>query len=350
MPEPPVNDAAEFSCEVTGFDGYQDAILGLRNSNRERPETLDYLSWRYRFTADAPEPRVFWLLRSGGERIGMAAAIFRPYLLNGQRVATAVVGDISVDARWRGRGLGRLLLRYMTEYLDQHFPTQPAFVIPTESARRSLASVGWSTSGKLVPYVYVLDATPYLRALIHNQRLARLIAGCLTHMARMFTRSQRPEDGALFVGDRLDERVVEFATSIPCPSGAVRDLGPESLTWRYAQHPHIRFTFGRYYASGEMRGLVVFEDDPLSHICSVYEVAAKTPADARGMLALLVLRGMTYQQSSVRMVVNDRHPLSKRLRGLGFIARRADSVFQVHSRSGDAECASWCVTQGDKDT
>jgi len=27
----------------------------------------------------------------------------------------------------------------MTEYLDVHFPQQPAFVIPTEAARRALS-------------------------------------------------------------------------------------------------------------------------------------------------------------------------------------------------------------------
>src|SRR5256885_16939181 len=43
----------------------------------------------------------------------------------------------------------------------------------------------------------------------------------------------------------LDESLLEFARRLPPPGGAVRELGPESLNWRYGQHPHTRFTFAR---------------------------------------------------------------------------------------------------------
>ena len=55
----------------------------------------------------------------------------RPYRFENERVFTAVIGEISLDARWRGRGLGQVLLRFMTQHLDQHFPRAPALVIPT---------------------------------------------------------------------------------------------------------------------------------------------------------------------------------------------------------------------------
>lgn len=344
------DNSAGFTCEVTGFEGFQEEILRLRNANRERPETLAYLSWRYRSTADAPEPRVFWLLEPGGRRVGMAAVIFRPYRINEERVPTAVVGDISLDAGLRGRGLGRLLLRYMTEYLDRHFPAQPAFVIPTESARRSLEGIGWATSGRLVPHVYVLDASRYLQAVVRSARLARFIARWLTMTARALMRARAPADGVLFLGSTLDGAVAEFMNNQPCQPGVFHDLRAESLNWRYIEHPHIRFTIGRYLSSGEIRGVAVFEDDPLTGTCSVYDICAQTAADVRGMLALLVLRGMSSELSSVRIVVSDRHPLKRYLLSSGFIPRRADSVFQVHSRSGSAERAAWGVTHGDKDT
>jgi len=344
-----MSDTNGFSCEVTGFEGFQHEILRLRNANRERAETLDYLAWRYRSTADAPEPRVFWLLSSGGERVGMAAVVFRPYRISGERVLTAVVGDISLDARLRGRGLGGVLLRYMTEYLDQHFPAQPAFVIPTESARRSLASVGWVAPGRLVPYVCVLDARRHMQTLIPSARVAKRIAGWLATAVRMFARWRAPRDGALFCNDALDNTYLEFVNSLPRHGAVVHDSGLESLTWRYAQHPHMRFNFARYYRSAEVCGFAVFEDDPITQACSVYDLWSRTPADASSMLVLLVLRGLSSGLSSVRMVVNDQHPLRQRLRRLGFIARSADSVFQVHSRTGNAECAAWCVTHGDKD-
>ena len=346
-----MGEGGEFSCAVTGFDGLEEEILRLRNTNRDRPETLEYLNWRYRRAPDAPEPRVFWLLSPDRQRVGMVSVVFRPYWINSARAQTAVVGDISLDTRWRGRGLGRALLRFMTEYLDEHFPQQPAFVIPTEVARRALASVGWVTPGALVPHVYVLDATRYLRAFVHSEWLATRIARQMKGFARMATRLRAPRDGSLHLKDTLDESLTAFALGLPASGGVVHDLGPESLNWRYAQHPRTRFTFARFARSGETRGLLVFDEDTLDQSCSIYDFVAKTPADMRAMLALFVLRGLSMPSLvTLRVLLDERHPCRTYLRGLGFIARRPDAVFQVHSRSGMAERLAWCVTLGDKDT
>ena len=341
---------AEFSCRVTGFAGLESEILRLRNANRERLETLEYLEWRYASTADAPQPLVFWLMRTGGERIGMASVIFRPYLIDQQRIMTAVVGDISLDVRWRGRGLGRRLLQYMTDHLDAHYPQHPAFVIPTEAARRVLASLGWVTRGRLVPYVYVLDAQRYLRSPLLGDRTARHIASWLASAARAVARWRAPHDGALFFADARGSSTLELPCALPGHGGAVRELSPASLKWRYAEHPHSQFAFGRFYRAGELRGFVILEDDTLSQSCSIYDLGTTTTVDARDMLALCVLRGLSSGLSSLRMILDERHPLRKCLRGLGFVARRTDSVFQVHSRTGAAESSEWFVTQGDKDT
>jgi GNAT superfamily N-acetyltransferase len=346
-----VDRAGEFSCAVTGFDGFEQEILRLRNANRDRPETLEYLNWRYRCAPDAPQPRVFWLLSPEGQRVGMASVVFRPYWINRARVQTAVVGDISLDTRWRGRGLGQLLLGFMTEYLDEHFPRQPAFVIPTEAARRALARVGWVTAGSLVPYVYVLDATHYARAFVRSGWLAIRIARQIRGFARTVANLSAPRDGSLRLKDALDESLAEFARGLPASGGAVHDLGPDSLNWRYAQHPNTRFTFASFTRSGETRGFLVFEDNTLEQTCSIYDLVAKTPSDMRAMLALFVLRSLsTASLATLRVLLDERHPCRTYLRRLGFIARRPESVFQVHSRSEMAERLAWCVTLGDKDT
>ena len=346
-----MHDGGEFSCEVTGFHGYEQQILGLRNANRGEPETLEYLAWRYRRSADSPEPQVFWLLSPDRQRVGMASVVFRPYWSNNTRVQTAVVGDISLDTRWRGRGLGQVLLRFMTEYLDENFPQQAAFVIPTEAARRALSKVGWVTSGALVPHVCVLDATRYVRALVRSGWLATRIARRMRAVERIVTRLRATRVGSLHLKDTLDESLLEFARRLPPPGGAVRELGPESLNWRYGQHPHTRFTFARFARSGETRGLLIFEDSTLEQTWSIYDLAAKTPADLSTMLTLFVQRAQSAPDLvTLRVTLDERHPCRTHLRTLGFIARRPDTVFQVHSHSGIAERLAWCVTQGDKDT
>jgi len=345
-----VTDQSGFFCKVTGFEGFQEEILRLRNANRERTETLDYLNWRYRSAPDAPGPRVFWLFEAAGERVGMASAIFRPYRIDNERVFAAVIGDISLDAGLRGRGLGQVLLRFMTQYLDEHFPGQPAFVIPTEAARRALASVGWVASGTLVPHVCVLDAMRYLRATLHSEWLAAAVAKCLQDAVRALARRRARPDGVLFLSSACEDSDPDIAGARPPQLGAVRDLRPDELSWRYAQHPHTRFVFGRYYRADAQRGFVVFEDDAQTQTCSIYDLTATDATDLRSMLALLVLRGLAAELTSIRIVLSDRHPATKSLRGLGFIARRSDSLFQVHSSNGVAEKAVWRISQGDKDT
>jgi GNAT superfamily N-acetyltransferase len=340
-----------FSVAVTSSQGFEREILRLRNANRDRAETSQYVNWRYQHLAGAPPPQVFWLLAPQGERIGMASVVFRPYWLNGARVQTAVVGDISLDVRWRGQGLGRLLLQEMTAYLDQHFPQHPGFVIPTEAARHALARAGWTAPGTLVPHVYVVDVTRYVGAIIRSAWLTALIARPLRWLARTLARLRAPRDAALILTDAPGEALQEFLRSVAPSEGAVHDLGAQTLRWRYQQHPNTHFVFATYTRGAEVRGFLVFEETSLEGVCHVYDLAARAPADMRAMLALLILRSLdTPGMITVRMLTDDRHPARRTLRALGFSARRADAVYQVYSRDGSAERCAWHVTQGDKDT
>ena len=341
----------EFSCAVTGFAGLEEEILRLRNTNREIPETVTYLRWRYQHGQDDPAPCVFWLLGPGGERVGMAAAIFRPYWVNGVRLPVAVIGDISLDARLRGRGLGRVLLGFMTRYLDEHFPAYPALVIPTESARRALTNVGWFTVGELAPLVCVLDPAPYLSPLVRSQTVAAAAARPLRACARLIIRSLAPRDGSWHFSDAPDPSFAGLGRGADTHNVTVRDLGLESLTWRYAQHPHTRFTFASFRRAGKMCGFLVFEDRSAEGAYVIYDLAAASPADMRAMLASFVLRGLAIPGlAALRVLLDERHPARAQLRRTGFIARAHEAVFQVHSRGGSAEGRAWRITQGDKDT
>jgi len=348
---PPMDQSDGFSCTVTGFEGFEREILRLRNANRDHAETLEYLSWRYQSTHDAPPPRVFWLASPGGERIGMGSVVFRPYWIAEVRAQIAVLGDISLDTRWRRRGLGLRLMRFITAWLDDHFPNQPALVIPTEPARRALLKAGWVTLGSLVPHVYVLDGTRYANALVHSKWLASRIAMPMRSLARSVARLHVPGDGTLRLTEALDAPLLDFARSLPAARGVGRDLSPEALVWRYAQHPHTHFRFGAFARAGQLRGFLIYEDASLEQSRLIYDVVAGTGADVRAMLALFILRGLdTPGLASLRIAMNERHPWVACVRVLGFISRRPDTVFQVHCTDGVAESLTWSITQGDKDT
>ncbi len=343
--------APEVTCEVTGFAGFEDQILSLRNSNRENPETLEYLRWRYECPPGTPSACVFWLKSTDGQVVGMASAIFRAYLIEGRPAHVAVIGDISLDARYRRMGLGQVLLRAMTEHLDRVAPGAYALVIPTDSARRSLAKVGWSKAGDLGSLVYVLDAEPYVRRFLRLRRpsavVARLLRGGTDFLARRHVRA----GGRLRLNPAPDPQTYAFLAGLPHAGTVQRSLPPGSLEWRYVRHPHSRFTFATYWLDAAVRGLLVFEDTTLGGACTIYDIFAQADEDMRAMLALFILRSSAVPGiATIRIALDGAHPAREALRRVGFIARPAEAVFQVRSQGGGAERARWRISQGDKDT
>jgi GNAT superfamily N-acetyltransferase len=339
------------SCAVSGFAGMEQEILRLRNTNRDNSETAAYLSWRYQSAPGALPPRVYWLLTAQGERIGMAAAIFRPYWVQGTLAQVAVIGDISLDARWRGRGLGQQLLRFMTQHLDENFPAHPALVIPTESARRALEHCGWATAGSLAPWVCVVDAADYLRPFTRSTHLARALARVARAGSRAFVGRHVPRDGTLQVSDLPDTSIREAVRAQAAAGVATRDLNAQVLGWRYTRHPHTAFRFATLSRAGVARAFLAFEESTHPGTCVIYDLWATSAADARALLALFMRRAlMAAQLKSVRVLLDERHPWRAELPRVGFIARPAEAVFQVHSRDGSAARLDWQLSQGDKDT
>jgi GNAT superfamily N-acetyltransferase len=337
------------SCTATAFQGFEAEILRLRNSNREHGETLDYLKWRYQSTAGAPDPRVYWLLDAAERPIGMASAIFRPYSINATAGYVAVIGDISIDKEWRGRGLGRTLLQFMTTELDREHAGHPGLVIPTETARRTLARVGWATAGSLAPLIYVLEPSPYLQPFVRSERVARGLARAVQSGTRFLARAFASREGSLAIADS-PRTTRAFLLGQQTPPGVVqRILSPETLEWRYTQHPRAKFQFVTYVRSGSTNGLLVFEE--LERSCTIYDLVACSARDLRDMLAHFILDILSRSRViSVRLLLDDRHPARDCLRVLGFVPRPAEAAFQVHWLAGDAQSLQWRISQGDKDT
>jgi hypothetical protein len=295
---------------------------------------------------------VFWLRARSGEHVGMAAVIFRSYWIDNRLSYAAVVGDISLDRVWRGRALGQLLLQYMTDYLDEHFPEHPAFVIPTEAARRTLARIGWATPGALIPYVYVVDPTRYVRRVLRSEWIAAGIARVSKRLAQILLRRYVGKGRSLRLTDTLDLSESEWIRTLRGSKAAIaHEAGPAFLFWRYARHPHVHFSTGRLVDDRRALGLLIFELKKAERSCAIYDLISTTPEEMQSMLALFVLQALgSSDLDTIRVLISRDHPARACLRRLGFIPRRAEAVFQVHSRSGVAERSSWWVTSGDKDT
>jgi GNAT superfamily N-acetyltransferase len=340
----------DYSCIVTEYVGNEQEVLRLRNASRDNLETREYVDWRYQMPPGTPGPKVFWLVSASGERVGMASLIFRPYWRNGSPVHVAVLGDISVAQSLRGRGLGQRLLRFTTEYLNEHCSDSHGFVIPTEAARRSLAAVGWSTAGELIPHVLAIHPEPQLRAVLRSVWLTQRVCQIYRSLARMLLRRHLMEDGTLQFVSEPDVSVGELWRDSAKDGRVMRDLGLQSLIWRYATHPRMKFTYAKLMCSGELRAFMVLTLDAESQACSIYDLLARSTADLSCILALCAIRAMEGRDvSTLRISVDDKHPYRRSIRKLGFLPRPRGSPFQVHPRSATAERIPWSITSGDKD-
>jgi GNAT superfamily N-acetyltransferase len=348
-PLPPTED---YYFAVTGYAGFEDEILAFRNGNRETPRTRSYLDWRYLGgSSRVPEPLVFWLRSASGEAVGMASMIFRPYLVDGRATALGVIGDISLDERLRGKGMGRLLLDYVRRHLDEHLPGCAALVIPNEAARKSLVASGWETGGAIVPYV--LPRAERFSDAPESKRLAHAATRLWELLAALAARWQARKGYTLQIADGPDDSFTALWQTVRPEGLVLSDRGAESLDWRYARHPHSRFGVAQLLKGDGLMGYVAFTLSLSDGTCYVYDLLVREENDLACMLGLFLLHVL--RQGGVRAIrlpLSDAHPYRGTLWRLGFVRRTEDrGTFLLHRPEGFPSGASlrWALSQGDKD-
>ena len=349
MGEPGIGD---YQFAVTGYAGFESEILRLRNANRSLAQTAEYLEWRYAGSNGAPEAKVYWINDRAGRSTGMAALIFRPFWVNAKLQHVAVLGDISLDSELRGRGLGRSLLKFMAEDLDRDHADCLAFVIPNEAAQQSLTSVGWTTGGRLIPHVFLLNPEEKLRRVLGSSWLARGIAGPAARLMAGVARLRRKEGCSLHVAGGPDDSFDSLWQRLAKQYLVLSDRSLQALHWRYVDHPGCTFEFARLDRHGQPAGYLVYQVSQASRECFIYDLILLEQGDLGCMLALFITQ--LADQGGVdivRLLLNDGHPYGRQLWKLGFVARDPSGVFQLYGRSARNGLGGsrWFLTLGDKD-
>jgi GNAT superfamily N-acetyltransferase len=337
---------------VTGYAGFEGEILRLRNANRPHAQTARYLDWRYTGSNVAPAPKVYWMKDAAGRCSAMAALIFRSFWIGNEPRHVAVLGDISLDSDLRGRGLGRSLLEFVAEDLERHQPDCLGFVVPSEEAERSLACAGWTTGGRLIPHVLMLDAAEKLRRVLKSQLLARGIARPAGMLMAGVTRLHRRQGTSLRLLDRPEDSLDAIWRRFDRRQFVLSDRSIATLQWRYASHPQAAFKFAVLLRHGQPAGYLVYEVPEGSRECSIYDLLLPQPADLGSMLALFARHlADAGGVDAIRLLLNDGHPYRRQLWKLGFVARASSGVFQLYGRNARArlEGCRWFLTYGDKD-
>lgn len=351
---PPASDTTtalvteDFRFRVSGYRGFESDILRLRNANREASQSQVYLDWRYDTVERAQQPQVYWLDDPAGVPAGMAALIPRPYWFDGKAVSVGVLGDISIDASRRGKGLGRLLLASMTAHCGKEYPQRTQFVIPTEAAQRTLEGVGWRIGGKLIQHVMLLNPREKLDERFGNPGLSRAAGKIYRALLRTMLWLKTSRAFVLQLDTQLDESFERFWREFPKRGICLADRSVATLRWRYACHPHEQFKVASLVGRGGLAGYLVYERDGAEY--TIYDVLAQSRQHLSRMLALFVRQALAEGLTSIRVTLNDRHPYRSVFRWMGF-ASRESALFLLHGAPKPQPNGplTWILTQGDKD-
>lgn len=338
-----------FEIALTGITGYEAEVLRLRNANRSDAKSIEYVLWRYCRLEGVPEARIAWLFDASGSAVGMAACVFRPFSIDGTVSGIGVLGDISLEERLRGRGLGKRLLSALTHDLEQAGAAGRAVVIPTQAARRSLDALGWRHAGGLIPYVCPINPVTYLGGSALSRILAAALARTVRSALSLLIGIQRARD-VTFHDPGFDAQFDDFWRSLPKNGLVMSDRSGATLLWRYANHPSRRFRVAKLDRAGGLRGYLVFEEQESAATVSIQDVVVLDSGDLAGLLAGFVNHCLAKEWAgSIRISLNEGHPYAGHLFRLGFMRRAASGEFQVFEPRGSRFPGRWWLMPGDKD-
>lgn len=282
----------------------------------------------------------------------MAAAIFRAFWVNGRLESVAVIGDISLDARLRGRGLGQQLLMGLSRDFVSRTSNHRALVIPTEAARRSLDALGWRSAGRLIPYVCLLNPSMRLARILRNKIVVDVLSVLTRSSLSMVAKLQARNGFSIHIADDFDSTFDGLWACLPKAGLIMSDRSFKTLAWRYRDHPNLCFHVARFVYRGELRGYVIFKSELMERECTIHDIVVADEGDLPCMLSLFL--GYCIEHGGVdciRLVLSEYHPYVRKVWRLGFVPRELQGIFQVLDPPfpDSSIMEPWCLTGGDKD-
>lgn len=340
----------QFSFSVTGYTGYEEEIIAIRNRNRDFRQTREYLDWRYLGeTTDRP-PIVFWIRDSDGKPLAMASLIFRLHIVNARKLYFGVLGDVSVNEEHRRQGLFTRLLNRINEYIiENKLPT--AFVITTRQVREILTRAGWTTVGKVAPFICLSQPAAKLPRLFKVPVLGTLASTTLRAIMRLSATWQTKPEISLRNASDFDAEFQKFWDELPKENRILHDRSISALTWRYRNQPGGNYSIGKFYKGESFVGYVVTEMME-GNVCLLTDFLVASSSLVKPCLAAFLLEKLSDKSiSTIRIALVDGSEFARGLWQLGFFPRSEIFFFQVYHPEDECirDSSKWFVTAGDKD-
>jgi GNAT superfamily N-acetyltransferase len=342
-----VSNESGFYIEAAEYYGHEEEIISIRNRNRSDSATKRYLDWRYIGKKSDKSPVIFFVKSTSGKNVGMASIIYREYCIRGKKTAVPILGDISIDAELRGKGIAKMLFLAINNYLDkENIPF--AFVMPNIPARKSLCKENWRIGQEMVRYVFFLNPKA-----IFKEKMNSVLVGKTGDWASIFIR--------FFLSILHDKKLIMRAPSSFRKSNdeywqrwreiteITKNRTLEYLNWRYLEHPYDAFHIYEFFKLEEFIGYIVakFSDDGS---IIIYEIVTGNQDDFDRMIKYFLFK-CSYMKKvhSVRITLNRENPYRKALKKAFFVERPTPNVFQTYGLNHQLSELSWLITSGDKD-
>jgi GNAT superfamily N-acetyltransferase len=350
----------ENALQVKPFElSEKNALLSfLQTAYPDAPRQSDPRFWQWHFLESpyvTPDKMPVWIIKNGGQIIGQLAAIPVELKVGGTRTRAIWILDFIVHQDYRGRGLGKRLVRAAEEFC----PLGLGVNTNEQTAPLLLKSLGWVIVGKIPRYSKLLFPGNALREVSQFKPLRQLVNLCYAPLRPRLDRHTSNVEGAILNVDRFDSSFdtlwQEGSGQWPC--AVVRDS--RMLKWQYSHQPGKRFDTLGFYENHRLLGYVVLffrKTDvhgalPKAAITDLFYHPDK-PVDTidsllRGALQLAVKR------RAGALVTDVIDPLvEERLQRLGFW--RVNNPLQLMVKSPDHQDllynpGNWFLTRGDSD-
>ncbi len=305
---------------------------------------------RYLPIPPCPQPIIIWMHINGGEPIGMASLIFRPYRVNSELCCLANLSDISLNHEYRNKGLGRKLFEFVNQTID-NLPNTCGFVIPNMAAQKSLSHTGWKTNESLIPYSMPLNITPWIRILRKVKFLEWSINKGITSSLQFYLRCRTKLEIAIEQVPIIDTDFDIFWKSFDQRNVIIGEKNKKSLSLKY-ENSERNFKIYKLKQDNDQIGFIICSNSE-DNKCYIYEFLVKHELfilPSIYSLVKLFLQDKIHPMN-LRITINEHHPYAKQLSKAGFFKRKPEGAFQTYIPPGILGNSNdrWMITSGDKE-
>ena len=342
----------DYKFTVTGYSGHEEEALRIRNANRPFARTPEFAAWHYRSLSGAPEPKVFWVRDTADQAVGMISAVYRPCWIDGKQEYFAVMGDLSLASELRGKGIGRQLILFINQYLDQAVPACLGFVMPNVAGEKTVESAGWQGGGRLLLYVMPINLLAKACKMARQLNAPAVKRGIFTAILRQYLSFYVPKGYSVKFNDTLDKDFDGLWEAYSKKGLVLEDRSAASLKWRYLDQPGHDFIIATLHYQNKLVGYAVIKMSDDRRTCEICDLLVAKPHSVECLLAALIIQCIQlYPVIEARIVIGDRHPYFKHLWKLGFVRRATCGSYQSYWPGGRTvnKNFAWMITAGDKD-